>query len=105
MRFPSEPVALSSAIDKSILQTLRAPGGTLTLGFRLDSAKEISVFGDHAEPDHQQIDDLFASAWSLVDTLPESQASQHLHSDHWQRTISIDALGVRTTDFGLDDTK
>jgi len=76
-----------------------------TLGFRLDSAKEIAVFRDQAEPEHQRIKDLFEYAWSLVGTLLESQESMHLHSDDWQRTIYIDTLGVGTTDFGLDDAK
>ena len=30
-----------------------------TLGFRLDSAKEIAVFRDQAEPEHHKIDDFF----------------------------------------------
>lgn len=76
-----------------------------TLGFRLDSAKEIAVFRDQAEPEHHPIADFFAYAWGLVDTLMESQATQHLHSDDWQRTIYVDTLGVGTTDFGLDDAK
>ena len=76
-----------------------------TLGFRLDSAKEIAVFRDQAEPEPQQINDFFEYAWSLVGTLLESQESMHLHSDDWQRTIYIYTLGVGTTDFGLDDVK
>lgn len=74
-----------------------------TLGFRLDSGEEIAVFRDQAEPAHNQIDDFFSYAWSLVDTFMESQENQHLHSDDWQRTIYIDTLGVKTTDFDLDD--
>lgn len=74
-----------------------------TLGFRLDSGEEIAVYRDQAEPAHHKIDDFFAYAWSLVDTFMESQENQHLHSDDWQRTIYIDTLGVKTTDFDLDD--
>jgi NTE family protein len=76
-----------------------------TLGFRLDSAKEIAVFRDQAEPEHQKIDDFFAYVWGLIGTLMETQATQHLHSDDWQRTIYIDTLGVGTTDFGLSDER
>ena len=76
-----------------------------TLGFRLDSAKEIAVFRDQAEPEHHKIDDLFSYAYGLVDTVMESQSNQHLHSDDWQRTIYIDTLGVATTDFGLNDER
>lgn len=74
-----------------------------TLGFRLDSAKEIAVFRDQAEPPCQKIDDFFSYAWALVGTVMDAQNSIHLHSDDWQRTIYIDTLGVGTTDFGLDD--
>ncbi len=76
-----------------------------TLGFRLDSAKEIAVFRDQAEPEHHKIDDFFAYVWGLVGTLMETQSSQHLHSDDWQRTIYIDTLGVGTTDFDLSDER
>lgn len=74
-----------------------------TLGFRLDSKQEIAVFRDHAEPPVHKIEDFFAYTWGLIETIMESQASQHLHSDDWQRTIYIDTLGVKTTQFDLDD--
>jgi len=76
-----------------------------TLGFRLDSAKEIAVFRDQAEPESRRIDDFFSYVWALVGTLMETQSSQHLHSDDWQRTVYIDTLGVGTTDFGLTDER
>lgn len=76
-----------------------------TLGFRLESAKEIAVFRDQAEPEHRKIDDLFDYIWSLVTTLMKSQENQHLHSDDWQRTIYIDTLGISTTDFDLSEKK
>ncbi len=74
-----------------------------TLGFRLDSAAEIAVFRDQAEPQHEEINDFFDYARALVETIMESQASEHLHSDDWQRTIYVDTLGVKTTDFDLSD--
>ena len=76
-----------------------------TLGFRLDSAKEIAVFRDHAEPAVNKIDDFFDYAFGLIATLLEAQQNMHLHSDDWQRTIYIDTLGVKTTEFDLPDTK
>jgi NTE family protein len=33
------------------------------------------------------------------------QENQHLHSDDWERTIYINTLDVRTTDFNLTDDK
>ncbi|MFQ5848636.1 MAG: patatin-like phospholipase family protein [Candidatus Methylomirabilales bacterium] len=76
-----------------------------TLGFRLDAAKEIAVFRDQAEPEHRLIEDFFSYAWALVETVMESQASMHLHSDDWQRTIYVDTLGVKTTEFDLSDAQ
>jgi NTE family protein len=76
-----------------------------TLGFRLDSKEEISLFRDHAEPPRHKIDDFFDYAWAMIETLMESQQNSHLHSDDWQRTIYIDTLGVKTTEFDLSDVK
>lgn len=76
-----------------------------TLGFRLDSKEEIALFRDHAEPPHEKIDNFFAYAWSLVSTIMEAQQNVHLHSDDWHRTIYIDTLGVKTTEFDLAGEK
>ena len=76
-----------------------------TLGFRLDSEREIAAFRYGAEPQHQRIDDFFDYAWGLVKAMMESQANQHLHSDDWQRTVYIDTKGVSTTDFDLSARK
>jgi NTE family protein len=94
-------------------QELRQAGKTITpyvynqetLGFRLDSAREIAVFRDQAEPEHRKIEDFFAYTWALVETILSIQNNYHLHSDDWQRTIYIDTLGVGTTDFDLSDDK
>ena len=76
-----------------------------TLGFRLDTREEISVFRDHAEPPRRKIDNFFDYSWALINTLLEAQYSSHLHSDDWSRTVYIDSLGVQTTDFDLSDAK
>jgi NTE family protein len=76
-----------------------------TLGFRLDTAKEIAVFRDQAEPAEEKIDDFFDYAKCFIKTILNSQDSAHLHSDDWHRTIYIDTLGVQTTDFDLADEK
>lgn len=76
-----------------------------TLGFRLDTKQEISVFRDHAEPPHRKIDDFFDYTWALVATVIDAQQNTHLHGDDWVRTVYIDTLGVSTTDFGLTDAK
>jgi NTE family protein len=76
-----------------------------TLGFRLDSAREIAVFRDQAEPARRRIDDFFSYSQALLETVLGIQDSMHLHSDDWQRTIYIDTLGVGITDFGIDDAR
>jgi NTE family protein len=94
-------------------QELRRAGKTVspyvynkeTLGFRLDSAREIAVFRDQAEPEHQKIEDFFTYTWALVETILSIQNGYHLHGDDWQRTIYIDTRGVGTTDFDLSDEK
>lgn len=76
-----------------------------TLGFRLDSGREIAVFRDQAEPVRYNIDSFYTYARSLITTILESQQNQHLHEDDWHRTIYIDTLGVGTTDFDLGQEK
>ena len=76
-----------------------------TLGFRLDTKEEIAVFRDHAEPPHEKIGNFFDYAWSLISTIMDAQQNAHLHSDDWHRTIYIDTLGVKTTEFNLSDEK
>jgi NTE family protein len=75
-----------------------------TLGFRLDSAKEIAVFRNHKEPDHKKIKDLFDYAFCLISTVLNIESSMHLHSDDWKRTIYINTLGVSTFDFNINKT-
>lgn len=74
-----------------------------TLGFRLDTAQEIGLFRDQAEPPQRQINDFFDYAWALIETIMNSQDSYHLESNDWHRTVYIDTLGVGTTDFSLND--
>ena len=76
-----------------------------TLGFRLDTKEEISMFRDHAEPPHKTIDSFFDYTWALIHTVLEAQQNYHLHSDDWCRTVYIDTIGVGTTDFDLPAKK
>lgn len=78
---------------------------TETLGFRLDSKEEIAVFRDQAEPKHHEIDSFLDYLVRLIGTMMEFQSSMHLHSDDWRRTIYVDTLGVKTTDFGLSGAR
>jgi len=90
--------ALRLLEEKGIMGGIRRVGGT--------SAGAINaVFRDQAEPSAKKIDDLFDYAQALVETIIGSQESRHLHGDDWQRTVYIDTLGVKTTDFNLDNSK
>lgn len=72
-----------------------------TLGFRLDSAKEIAAFRYGNVEVQRPIDNFFDYTKALVATTLNVQESMHLHSDDWQRTIYINSLGVKTTEFDL----
>ncbi|MBX3176261.1 MAG: patatin-like phospholipase family protein [Candidatus Hydrogenedentes bacterium] len=74
-----------------------------TLGFRLDTGREIAMFRDGAEPVRRTIDSFFGYSAALVRSVLNVQNNQHLHSDDWQRTIYINTLGVSTTDFDIAD--
>jgi len=76
-----------------------------TLGFRLDSGKEIAVFRDGQEPPSEIIDNFLDYTMALIGTVLDVQGSYHLHSDDWQRTVYIDTIGVKTTDFDLPNPK
>ncbi|MBI9013874.1 MAG: patatin-like phospholipase family protein [Clostridiales bacterium] len=76
---------------------------TETLGFRLDSKNQISVLKDNASPKEYEIDDIFDYMWNLIETVVEAQQNVHLHSDDWHRTVYIDSLGIKTTEFDLSD--
>ena len=76
-----------------------------TLGFRLDSEKEIAVFRDGQEPQSNEIENFMDYTMELIKTVLAVQNSQHLHSDDWHRTVYIDSLGVGTTEFDLSDSR
>ncbi len=75
-----------------------------TLGFRLDSGKEIAVFRDGNEPQSNDIENFLDYTMELIKTVLSVQDSQHLHSDDWHRTVYIDTIGVSTFDFDLTDS-
>ncbi|MEM7172619.1 MAG: patatin-like phospholipase family protein [Pseudomonadota bacterium] len=76
-----------------------------TLGFRLDSKREIAAFRYGNVEAVNEIDGFFAYTKALVKTALNVQEAQHLHGDDWHRTIYIDTLGVGATDFSLSDKK
>ncbi len=90
---------------------LRRPGRSpyvyncQTLGMRLDSREEIALFRYDEPVAGKPIDTFTDYARALFSSLLQVQENQHLHGDDWQRTVYIDTLDVKTTDFALSDAK
>lgn len=77
-----------------------------TLGFRLDAQEEIDFYLDpNASAPTKEIKSFFTYTKALITTLIDFQNNVHLHSDDWQRTVYIDTLGVKATDFDITDAK
>lgn len=76
-----------------------------TLGFRLEEREKIVMFRDGAAAPTRKITDFFDYCGALFRAFMKIQANRHLHGDDWQRTIYIDTLGVKTTDFDISDAK
>lgn len=76
-----------------------------TLGIRLDTQKEIGIFRYGEKGDANKIKNFFDYAAALVSTVLNFQENQHLHSDDWHRTIYINTLDVKTTDFKIKKEK
>jgi NTE family protein len=74
-----------------------------TLGLRLDSRSEIGLFRYNEPLQGKPIQSFTDYARGLIGALLLVQENQHLHSDDWQRTLYIDTLGVKSTDFDLSD--
>ena len=76
-----------------------------TLGLRLDTAEEIALFRYDEPLKGEAIKTFPHYARALITAFMQVQENQHLHSDDWQRTIYINTLDVKTTDFNLTDEK
>lgn len=76
-----------------------------TLGLRLDTAEEIGLFRYDEPLRGKKIDTFTQYARSLLAAILQVQENQHLHGDDWQRTLYINTLDVRTTDFDISNEK
>src|SRR3989338_6131497 len=74
-----------------------------TLGLRVDTKDEINSHLKRIEETPGKIKNLKDNAMVLVGGLTDNLNKMHLHKNDWHRTIHIDALGVGTTDFDLED--
>ena len=76
-----------------------------TLGFRLDSSKEIE-FNKHDWANvHKDINNIVDYLKALGGFILEMANKAHLHKNDWKRTVFIDTLGVKATDFDLPKEK
>jgi NTE family protein len=76
-----------------------------TLGFRLDSRESIKYYREDWKSVPVEIKGIKDYALALVNFMMDMANKGHLHSDDWNRTIFIDTLDVRTTDFSLSQEK
>lgn len=76
-----------------------------TLGFRLDSTKVTEYNRDSWKCEPVKIHNIRDYALALVNFLMETANKKHLHQNDWNRTIFIDTLDVRATDFKLTPAK
>jgi NTE family protein len=75
-----------------------------TLGFRVDSTAEINYNKDWSiEPD--QIKNLKSFIGAIMKFIMEMANNKHLHKNDWNRTIFIDSVDVKTTEFKLNKDK
>ncbi|WP_423126911.1 patatin-like phospholipase family protein [Gaoshiqia sp. Z1-71] len=76
-----------------------------TLGLRLDSQKLIAAFRYNEPLEGKPIKNFTDYAKGLMNAIMQVQENQHLYGDDWQRTIYINTLDVKATDFKLTDEK
>lgn len=77
-----------------------------TLGIRLDSKEEISMFLKSNTPERRKIKSLYQYAQALVSTILNLQNLYHMKSPFdIHRSIYCDTLDVSTMDFGLSNSK
>lgn len=76
-----------------------------TLGLRVDTADEIKAEKDSWRLPPVEINGFFDYAKALVCYMGDMANKMHLHKNDWDRTVFLDAGGVKTTDFDLPDEK
>ena len=74
-----------------------------TLGFRVDTKDEIAAEKKSWLSPPKKIDGVADYLGALLGFMMDIANKAHLHDDDWQRTVFIDALGVKATDFSLSE--
>lgn len=79
---------------------------TRTLGFRLDSTKEIEWNIKDWNNEPLKINNILQYSWALVSFMRAIANKIHLHKNDWARTVFIDVgEEISFTDFGLKDAQ
>lgn len=76
-----------------------------TLGIRLDTEDEIALYRYDEPLQGKPIKKFTGYARALIQALMNVQENVHLHSDDWQRTVYVNTLDVKTTDFDISPEK
>ena len=76
-----------------------------TLGFRLDSKDVIEYNRRGWQLPPSKVGNIKEYSLSLMDFMMEMANRAHLHNNDWNRTVSIDTLNVKTTDFAIKQDK
>lgn len=76
-----------------------------TLGFRLDTKDEIAAARQGWRVPPKEVEDIVDYIKALLGFMMDMANKSHLHQNDWHRTVFIDSMGVRTTDFDLSQEK
>lgn len=76
-----------------------------TLGFRVDTKDEILASKKNWQVPPNDIENFVDYLKAFLGFMMDIANKAHLHENDWHRTVFIDALGVKATDFQLSDEK
>jgi len=72
-----------------------------TLGFRVDSQTELNIGNLKVDTDQFKAENFFKYLLGLADLLHQTSNKRHLDAYDWHRTVRINTLDFRSTDFNL----
>lgn len=76
-----------------------------TLGFRVDSTKEVNYSKGNWQSEPHNVKNIKTYIGALMSFVMEMANKKHLHNNDWNRTVFIDSLDVKTTEFKLSEQK
>ncbi len=76
-----------------------------TIGFRVDSASEITLAKEDWQTQAVPVKNIKQFAGALLTFLMDMANKKHLNRNDWNRTIFIDSMDVKTTEFSLSKEK